>query len=104
VDYDGPLDTDSTTSFPHSAHPTLNLPLSSNRLFVVSQGALAHGDVNVIQGDDESDEVEIHVIASYHTDHALARAKVCSLHRGDNEDGVAIFVSGPCTRPLVVCL
>lgn len=89
VAYDGPLDSDA--SFPHSVHATFNLPVSSDRLFVISQGSLAHGELNVFQGDAESDEVEVHVVASYHTDQALSRAKVCALHRGDNDDGLGIF-------------
>lgn len=43
--------------------------------------------------DDEGDDVVIDVIAGYHSQQALDRAKVCTISRKDGENGIGIFVS-----------
>jgi len=82
---------ESSSSYPYSVHAKFNLPISSNRLFVFSQGSLAHGELKVSQGDAESDEVEVHVIAEYYIEDAISRAKVCKLNRDNNDNGVGLF-------------
>lgn len=79
--------------YPLFSYINFDLPVSSNTLYLLARGSLAHGDVTIIDSQDGGDIVKVEVIVSYHTQEALDRANVCLLERKTGENGIGIFVS-----------
>lgn len=76
---------------PYSSSAAFELPIASDKLFLLSGGS-ASGAVKVVRGGD-GDIARVGVIANYKYQNALERVKVCTINRGDGENGVGIFVS-----------
>ncbi|KAG5641350.1 hypothetical protein DXG03_005456 [Asterophora parasitica] len=74
---------------PYTASASFALPISSEKLFLLSRGA-ASGSLKVRHGGDNED-VEIGVIAHYRDEDALETVQVCTLSRGEGENGFGIF-------------
>ncbi|KAI0067598.1 hypothetical protein BV25DRAFT_1794551 [Artomyces pyxidatus] len=72
------------------ANSKFELPFTSDVLFFVARGALAAGDLQVVESEDV-DDVKVNVDVFYYTRTALSRTRVCSLRRGDGKDGLGIF-------------
>jgi len=87
-----------SSQYPHSARTVFDLPVSSDALYLLSRGSLAHGSATILDSQEGGENVKVEVVASYYTRQALDRAKVCSLQRRAGENGVGIFVS---TIPIV---
>ncbi|KAF9464007.1 hypothetical protein BDZ94DRAFT_532508 [Collybia nuda] len=78
---------------PSTSSVTFELPLSSEKLFLLSRGAAA-GMVAVVSTNESMDNARVQIVASYRHSKDLGGAQVCSINRGDKERGVGIF-----TRP-----
>jgi hypothetical protein len=76
----------------YSSSTTFELPISSDKLFLISRGSSA-GSVDVVQSDETGDVAKVHIVAKYRYPSALDRARVCAIHRDGGEIGVGIFVS-----------
>jgi hypothetical protein len=89
-----PTDPAGPSPYPHSARVYFELPVSSDALFLLARGSLAHGSVSILaDSNDGGDKVKAEVVISYFTQEARDRAKVCSLQRTPGSNGVGIFVS-----------
>jgi len=69
---------------------SFELPLSSDKLFLLSRG-IAAGDLKVEATDDDSDVATVTVFAHYKYEDALDYIKVCEIDKGDNEKGIGFF-------------
>ena len=89
--------------YPFAAKTSVELPLSSDLLYLVSSGSLSHGHVEITADEDSNKDVAtVEVIFLYHREEILEDAKVCYLERRHGEAGVGIFVSlrrSSCRRP-----
>lgn len=78
---------------PRSSSASFDLPLSSDKLFLYSRGATA-GSFKLVQSPDidpSEGVARVVVVAKYRGWSALKQVKVCSVTRGDTENGVMIF-------------
>jgi hypothetical protein len=83
-----------SSKYPLSARAVFELPVSSDTLYLLARGSLAHGSATILADSQEGgDKVKVDVLVNYSTQEALDRAKVCSLQRKSHEHGVGIFVS-----------
>lgn len=76
----------------YSSSTTFKLPISSEKLFLMSRGA-AGGSLNIVQSDDVGDAANVQIVATYRYQSALDHIKVCAINRGEDKRGVGIFVS-----------
>ncbi len=80
-------------SFTHAARTSLELPLSSDLLYILSRGVLSHGVIQINDhGDSDSDVAVVGVTFLYNSPSVLDVAKVCALGHGEGKHGVGIFV------------
>ena len=78
----------------HSAARTsLKLPVSSDLLYFISQGAFSRGLVRVLNDGEDKNDVNVTVTYFYKTEYLLERSKVCFLQPKEDRNGVGIFVS-----------
>ncbi len=103
---DGDIDNcPSWTTVSDRAHPQLpsrpfglwsrasfSLPVDTDTLYFVANGALAAGDLYVSESPEGKD-VSVKVFVNYRGSNALSRGTVCQLSRGNRQVGVGIFVS-----------
>jgi hypothetical protein len=82
---------------PFTSYATFELPIASDKLFLLARG-MAAGAVKVRYGSDSND-VKIAVEARYRLQEALDNVRVCTITRGEGENGLGIFVS----RFLTLC-
>ena len=83
-----------SSKYPLSARAVFELPVSSDTLYLLARGSLAHGSTTILADSQEGgDKVKVEVLVNYYTQEALNRAMVCSLQRTSSEHGVGIFVS-----------
>ncbi|THH00171.1 hypothetical protein EW026_g2301 [Hermanssonia centrifuga] len=79
-------------SFTHAARTSLELPLSSDLLYILSRGVLSHGVIQINDhGDSDSDVAVVGVTFLYNSPSVLDVAKVCALGHGEGKHGVGIF-------------
>jgi hypothetical protein len=81
-----------SSKYPHAARAVFDLPISSDTLYLLAQGSLAHGSATILDSQEGGENVKVEVVARSYTLEALSRAKVCSLQRRSGENGVGIFV------------
>lgn len=75
------------------AETSLELPVSADLLYFLSQGALSHGHIEITDSEDaESDVVRVDVNFMSRDEDALDIVKVCLLQKEENKHGVGIFV------------
>jgi hypothetical protein len=86
------IDPSEPSHYPLFARTVFDLPVSSDALYLFARGSLAHGSVTIEDSQRGGDTVEVEVTVKYYTRRALNRAKVCSLQRRPQENGVGIFV------------
>ncbi|RDB20741.1 hypothetical protein Hypma_012167 [Hypsizygus marmoreus] len=77
---------------PYSAFATFELPVSSEKLFLLSRG-LSAGAVTIVNGEEEGDTAKVVVVARYRAYDALDWVKVCAIDREEDEHGVGIFAT-----------
>ncbi|KAK0495084.1 hypothetical protein EDD18DRAFT_1173857 [Armillaria luteobubalina] len=75
----------------YSAHTSFDLPLISETLFLLSQGSLSSGAVNVVTSPTLKDVVRVDVAIQYYRQRVLDYARVCLLQRQEGENGVGVF-------------
>ncbi|KAK0196019.1 hypothetical protein F5146DRAFT_924767 [Armillaria mellea] len=75
----------------YSAHTSFDLPLNSETLFLLSQGSLSSGAVNVVTSPTLKDVVRVDVAIQYYRQRVLDYARVCLLQRREGENGVGVF-------------
>lgn len=81
------------THYPYIATASIDIPVSSTLLYVLSSGALSNGVVEVTaDGPSHSDVAKVSVNLSYHRFEELEKAHVCQLQRAAGKNGVGIFV------------
>jgi len=73
-----------------SSSAEFKLPLSSEKLFLMSRGTAA-GSVNFVQSDKDGKDVKIHVVATYRHESALDYIMVCEISKGKDQRGVGVF-------------
>ena len=90
----GLLDTDNLPT--SSKNISFDLPLSSDKLFLLSRGG-AGGLFKVVQspelGKEKPGVAKVVVVAKYWNPAALHGVMICRMSRGEAESGVGIFVS-----------
>ena len=105
---DGDIDScPSWTTVSDRAHPQLpsrpfglwsrasfSLPVDTDTLYFVANGALAAGDLYVSESPEGKD-MSVKVFVHHRGSIALSRATVCQLSRGNRQVGVGIFVRWP---------
>ncbi|KAJ6631456.1 hypothetical protein B0H10DRAFT_1978829 [Mycena sp. CBHHK59/15] len=80
--------------FPFSTDASFELPNSSSLLFLLSQGALSGGRVNVVASSDSSPHVLLRM--RYHSLEVRDRVCVCLMERKQaNGSGIGIFTPSP---------
>ena len=76
------------------AMTSFELPLTSDVLYMVSNGSLSHGAVTIdANGDPDAEVVTVSVGYMHYHRKLLELADVCLLRRASGEIGVGIFVS-----------
>ncbi|KAK0226557.1 hypothetical protein IW262DRAFT_1457799 [Armillaria fumosa] len=75
----------------YSAHTSFDLPLNSETIFLLSQGSLSSGAVNVLTSPTLKDVVRVDVAIQYYRQRVLDYARVCLLQRQEGENGVGVF-------------
>ncbi|OCH93506.1 hypothetical protein OBBRIDRAFT_790220 [Obba rivulosa] len=76
--------------YAHVATTSFELPLSSDLLYLISRGALSHGDVHIGTAEADSDTVAVNISMSYDYENVFEQTK--------GRNGVGIF-SPDCARP-----
>ncbi|KAG5650856.1 hypothetical protein H0H81_010736 [Sphagnurus paluster] len=74
---------------PYTSSARFQLPISSDKLFLLARG-MASGAVKVLDGGDGED-VKLGVVAHYRFKEALESFQVCTVTRGERENGFGIF-------------
>ena len=83
----------SSGDYSHVAQASVDLPVSSDLLYLVSHGYLSHGTVQFVATDSQDSHVaSIDVTYHYDNDELSDVLKVCRLHRAVEKNGVGIFV------------
>ncbi|GLB42379.1 hypothetical protein LshimejAT787_1103940 [Lyophyllum shimeji] len=72
-----------------TSYASFNLPVDSDKLFVLARGSAA-GALKVRQGSG-SEDVKVEVEARYRFEEAIDSVKVCTVKRGEGENGLGIF-------------
>ncbi|KAJ3531475.1 hypothetical protein NM688_g7570 [Phlebia brevispora] len=81
-----------TAHYPYVANTSVDLPVSSDLLYLLSSGALSNGVVEVTaDGPSDSDVATVDVKLLYHHSEILEKAHVCLLQREEGKNGVGIF-------------
>ncbi|PBK58817.1 hypothetical protein ARMSODRAFT_967407 [Armillaria solidipes] len=75
----------------YSAHTSFDLPLNSETLFLLSQGSLSSGAINVVTSPTLKDVVRVDVAIQYYRQKVLDYARICLLQRQEGENGVGVF-------------
>ncbi|OCH93507.1 hypothetical protein OBBRIDRAFT_790223 [Obba rivulosa] len=83
--------TSSSDHFAHVATTSFELPLSSDLLYLISRGALSHGDVHIDTAQADSDMVAVNISMSYDYETVFEQTKVCLLQPAEGRNGVGIF-------------
>ena len=79
--------------FGRVAKTYLELPRNSTLLYFHSSGALARGSLHITDdGDGRRDTVQIEIKLTYDTEDTLSSLAVCMLQRGEDQNGIGIFV------------
>ncbi len=79
--------------FGRVAKTYLDLPRNSTLLYFLSSGALSRGSLHITDdGDGERDIVQVEIKLTYDTEDTLSSLVVCTLQRGEDENGIGIFV------------
>ncbi|KAJ7116217.1 hypothetical protein C8R43DRAFT_113554 [Mycena crocata] len=98
VDWENAGESDVMHEFPYSADASLELPLSSDTLFLISRnlrsrGIFAAGRAQYLQSEDVSDSVKVDITAHFWRDEHLDASKACLLKRDGDQNGVGIFTN-----------
>ncbi|KAJ7112069.1 hypothetical protein C8R43DRAFT_1159307 [Mycena crocata] len=89
---------DSDGAFPYFAQAAIELPLSSQRYFLLSRRLadsqlISTGLVNYAQSDEPAGSVNVQVTAYFWREEHLAAGKACRLTREEDGTGVGIFTN-----------
>ncbi|ESK86828.1 hypothetical protein Moror_15100 [Moniliophthora roreri MCA 2997] len=77
---------------PRSTVSTFNLPVSSDVLFLFARGPWSAGRVNILQGDDQSDEVVVNITTKWYGPRALLDSvQICKVKREEGQNGIGIL-------------
>lgn len=71
------------------------MPLPSETLLLLSQGALSAGNLKITTSSELTDLARVHITVHYYNSAVRDSARVCVIKRKSGESGVGIFV-----RPL----
>lgn len=71
---------------------SFELPASADQLFLLSRGAMSHGQLSIRQDDGGHKSVRVDVQVKYASEDVLDKASVCLLSRGESSRGVGIYV------------
>ena len=73
----------------------LELPVTSENIFLLSRGSYSVGVVYLTQSEDIGDVIDVNINVFYDREAGkhLDLAKVCTVSRPDGENGIGIFVS-----------
>ncbi|KAJ7149237.1 hypothetical protein C8R43DRAFT_1007533 [Mycena crocata] len=98
IDWKNAGETDFTDEFPYSAKASLELPLSSDTLFLISRSLRSHeifatGRAHYLQSEEVSDSVKVDITAHFWRDGHLDASKACLLKRDGDQNGVGIFTN-----------
>jgi len=74
------------------------LPISSEKLFLLARGMAAGGVT--IQQSGEGHIAKVKIVARYRNFEALQEVEVCAVNRGEGDNGVGIFVSPARSDPV----
>lgn len=80
---------------PFSSVASFKIPIASDKLFVLSRGKTV-GSIKIRydeDGENDSENIVIGVIAHYRFQEALDNVKVCTVSKGEGKNGLGIFVS-----------
>ncbi|KAJ7574422.1 hypothetical protein C8J56DRAFT_979583 [Mycena floridula] len=85
-----PESEDSPDHWPSSTQ-TMELPLSANKLFLLSRGPLAVGDLHIVQSADTGDNIKVVTTVDYDIPRHLDHLEFCLLKGPNGAMGAGIF-------------
>lgn len=79
-------------SFPYSAAVSLDVPLPSETLLLLSEGSLSSGDLKITTSPEVSGAARVHIVVYYYNQDTRDKARICLIDRKRGESGVGILV------------
>ncbi|KAJ7125371.1 hypothetical protein C8R44DRAFT_619533 [Mycena epipterygia] len=79
------------SSFPYSTGGSFDVPLPSETLLLLSQGALSAGNLKITTSSELTDLARVHITVHYYNTAVRDSARVCVIKRKSGESGVGIF-------------